>query len=79
MEESLLLSLIKLPTLSCAHTSQSINFFVKLLSKQEPLNGRKNLGETTKYLYFSKFFDSKNSQFFQINVKLTQVLQYIVY
>jgi hypothetical protein len=63
----------------CAHTNQSINFVVKLLSKQEPLNGReKKRGETTKYLYFSNFFDSKKSQKKLINVKLTKVLQYIV-
>jgi hypothetical protein len=57
MEESLLLSLLKLPTLSCAHTSQSINFFVKLLIKQEPLNGReKKMGKQQQNIYIFLIF-----------------------
>jgi len=79
MEESLLLSLVKLPTLSCAHTSQSINFFVKLLSKQEPLNRRKNMGKQQIFYILKILFTQKIHKFFLINVKLTQVLQYIVY
>jgi hypothetical protein len=79
MEESLLLS-CQATNFVIVHilVNQLISLWNFLVNK-EPLNGReKKKGETTKYLYFSNFFDSKNSPKKLINVKLTKVLQYIV-
>jgi len=41
MKRLLLLLLIKLAIFSYAHTTKSLDLFVKILNKQDPLNKRK--------------------------------------
>jgi hypothetical protein len=45
---SLLFFFIKFFTFSCAHTKQSLDFFVKIFSKQDPWNRGKSIGKEKK-------------------------------
>jgi len=55
VKESLFFSPIKFLIFSCAYIKQSLDFFVKILNKQSPLNREKPHG---KNIYFYFFFFS---------------------
>lgn len=61
VKESLSFSPIKFLIFSCAYIKHSLEFFVKILNKQSPLNGRKTTWKKKKKklnLYFFKTFDT---------------------